>query len=248
MDTCPARLSGLGVCENACATPDAYKLKELIEEETRNTRDGGYLRVINTGTIGKYLPKWGLRQMVYLGSRYTRPVVRKSSFLQSFPNTYGKKAVKPKLIIKGLNLLDACLDPDGSTIPGKTTLMITCDQPEGLKLVLGILNSPLAFFYVKQKYPASSYNQGTTFTKEMINDLPVPEIATSDRAKLVSLVDRIIAATQRNAGEEIAALQRDIDRLVYVLYGLTKEEIAIVEGSMSARVASTRFADPAAAK
>lgn len=76
------------------------------------------------------------------------------------------------LIVKGLNLLDACLDADGTTIPAKTTLLITSPSLEDLKFLPSIINSSVAFFYLKERYPASSYNQGTTFTKEMINDLP----------------------------------------------------------------------------
>jgi hypothetical protein len=95
--------------------------------------------------------------------------------------------------------------------------------------LLAIINSSLAFFYLKERYPASSYNQGTPFTKEMINDLPVPAIDRKDRDKLVSLVDAILTAKRRDAGVDTSALQLEIDGLVYRLYGLTKDEIGILE-------------------
>jgi len=223
-------LSKHAVCENACATSDAYKLKAFIEEQPTNAEIDQYFRIINTGTIGKYVSKWGHREMVYLGSRYAHPVVNKKQFQGAFKNSYGKKAVKPKLIMKGLNLLDACLDADGAVIPGKTTLLIACDDVETLKLLLAIVNSSVAFFYIKEKYPASSYNKGTTFTKKMINDLPIPEITSHDRVKLVSIVDRILSAKKRDPKADTTTLEREIDRLVYDLYGLTPEEIKIVEG------------------
>ncbi|MFH1970329.1 MAG: Eco57I restriction-modification methylase domain-containing protein, partial [Verrucomicrobiota bacterium] len=229
MEARAGRLSGLGVCENACATSDAYKLKEFVKEEPKDTKKNESLRIINTGTIGKYVSKWGQREMVYLGSKYLRPVVDKKRFLAAFTNSYGQKAVKQKIILKGLNLLDACLDMEGTIIPGKTTLMIISDSLEKLKLLLAIVNSSTAFFYLKEKYPASSYNQGTTFTKEMINDLPLPEIMSNNRAKLVSIVDRILAAKRSDSGADTTALEQEIDRLVYELYGLTPEEIKIVE-------------------
>jgi type I restriction-modification system DNA methylase subunit len=227
------RLSNLGLCENACATSDAYKLKELIEEEPKHAKPAEYLRMINTGTIGKYVSKWGLREMVYLGDKYVRPVVNKKEFLRSFKNSYGRKAVKPKLIVKGLNLLDACLDSEGNTIPGKTTLMITTDHADDLKLLLAIVNSSIVFFYLKEKYPASSYNQGTTFTKLMINDMPIPEIASADRVKLVTFVDQILSAKRDNPAADATAWEHEIDHLVYKLYELTDGEIAIVESAAS---------------
>ena len=48
---------------------------------------------------------------------------------------------------------------------------------------------------------------------------------------MTRLVDRILAAKQRDAGADLSALEREIDELVYALYGLTPEEIKLVEGS-----------------
>ena len=219
------RLGDIARCENACATSDAYKLKPFIVDRPRKA---GYLRIINTGTIGKYESKWGLREMVYLGDRYTCPVVNRKEFLTAFPNTYGKKSVKPKIIIKGLNLLDACLDEDGTIIPGKTTLIVTSDSTDDLKVLLAFINSRLAQFYLKERYPASSYNQGLTFTKEMLNNLPLPNLSQSERNKLISIVDRILGAKRTDPHADTSSLEAEIDHLVYQLYGLTEDEIAII--------------------
>ena len=43
--------------------------------------------------------------------------------------------------------------------------------------------------------------------------------------------DRILAAEQRDAEADVSELERDIDQLVYALYGLTPEEIQIVESA-----------------
>ena len=42
-------------------------------------------------------------------------------------------------------------------------------------------------------------------------------------------VDRILAAKRKNAAADTSKLDREIDQLVYKLYGLTEEEIKIVE-------------------
>ncbi|MFH1739539.1 MAG: hypothetical protein ABIH23_11075, partial [bacterium] len=93
-----------------------------------------------------------------------------------------------------------------------------------------IVNSTVAFFYLKEKYPASSYNQGTTFTKQMMNDLPLPELSSKDKSNLVVIVNQILAAKRRNAEANTASMEREMGHLVYELYGLTPEEIKIVEG------------------
>jgi type II restriction/modification system DNA methylase subunit YeeA len=47
---------------------------------------------------------------------------------------------------------------------------------------------------------------------------------------IIKLVDRILAAKAKDPQADTSALEREIDRLVYGLYGLTEEEIKIVEG------------------
>lgn len=49
------------------------------------------------------------------------------------------------------------------------------------------------------------------------------------QAPIVALVDRILAAKQRDARADTSAMEQEIDRHVYALYGLTPEEIQIVE-------------------
>ena len=46
---------------------------------------------------------------------------------------------------------------------------------------------------------------------------------------LVALVDRILKAKRADGAADTAALEREIDERVYRLYGLTAEEIKIVE-------------------
>jgi len=51
------------------------------------------------------------------------------------------------------------------------------------------------------------------------------------RSQTRAPVDRILAAKARDAGADVSAWEREIDQLVYALYGLTPEEIKIVEGA-----------------
>ena len=64
----------------------------------------------------------------------------------------------------------------------------------------------------------------------------VPRVARSsqpwaERRYPVGVNARILAAKQRDAEADVSALEREIDELVYALYGLTPEEIQIVEGA-----------------
>ncbi len=232
----PTKASSLGNCENACATSDAYKLESLIKNLSNDFNRKNKLKIINTGTIGKYYSKWGKQDMTYLGHKYPNPIVEKEKFHSLFKNSYAKKSIQPKIIIKGLNLLDACLDIAGDTIPGKSTLIVTSENTNKLKLLLAIINSKLAYFYLQERYVASSYNQGISFTKDMINNLPTPKVAEKKQKAFIELVDKILTITKSNDYLENSSKQakvrdyeKEINQLVYKLYGLTKKEIKIIE-------------------
>jgi hypothetical protein len=226
-------------CENACATSDAYKLSPLIKDLVSDYDSNTVLKVINTGTIGKWSSKWGLKDMTYLGKKYSRPIVSKKHFFDEFQNSYSVKSIRAKLILKGLNLLDVCLDSRGEFVPGKSTLIISGFNEKHLKYLMGYLNTPLPLFYLKEKYPAYSYNQGITFTKDMINNLPVPPISSAAEGRIVHLVEKIIQFTasenyHQNSGKQtrVEEYKKQIDRMVYKLYSLTAEEIRIIENSV----------------
>jgi hypothetical protein len=166
---------------------------------------------------------------VYLKSKYSQPVVDKSEFQKCFNNSYYKKSIKPKIILKGLTLLDAALDLDGQIIPGKSTLVLTSSDAASLKYICAILNSKLILNYIKERYSSSSYNGGIVFTKEMINDIPLPT-DENKRTEIVALVNQILALKKQKPSADTSALEKEIDQLVYALYDLTLAEIAIVEG------------------
>lgn len=226
----PLNLNSVAVCENACATSDAYKLKDIIFDGD-GANDPMFLKIINTGTIDKYISKYGIKPMTYLKDKYLFPVVDKNKFLTIFPKTYGEKSLKPKIIGKGLTLLDWCIDSSGEFVPGKTTLVVLSDDIKTLKFLLGVLNSQFAFFYIANCYASSSYNGGIVFTKEMINDLPLPSPSGEYFEPIVELVDKIVDA--KKTGETSAELESILNKLVFKLYDVSAEEALLIQQSIS---------------
>jgi hypothetical protein len=62
--------------------------------------------------------------------------------------------------------------------------------------------------------------------------LPIPGVDAASQAPIVALVDQILLAKKKNPNADVSALEAEIDRLVYSLYGLTRQEIAVVEESL----------------
>ena len=118
---------------------------------------------------------------------------------------------------------------------------------ESPKYVLGLLNSAVLDFYLKR---VSTTMRGGFFRyfTQFIEQLPIRPINFNDpldkaaHDRMVTLVDSMLTLHKRVASakseaqrgaiqRQIDATDAEIDRLVYALYGLTKDEIAIVEGA-----------------
>ena len=101
---------------------------------------------------------------------------------------------------------------------------------KNLKYLLSILNSKLAKWYFNEI--STSSGMGTNrWLKYKVEQLPIKDISEEEQIPFESLVEKILAAKQRDPAADTRALEAEIDRLVYALYGLTPEEIEIVEGT-----------------
>lgn len=100
---------------------------------------------------------------------------------------------------------------------------------ESLKFLCALLNSKCIGWYVEPTLPRSG--TGTLqWEIAYVKNLPIPAIATEAQQPLVELVDSIIQDKDRKQSVDTTQQEAEIDRLVYELYGLTEEEIAVVEG------------------
>ena len=97
-----------------------------------------------------------------------------------------------------------------------------------LKYLTGLLNSTLICFWLREKGKMQGENYQVD--KEPLMSIPLPIVNTEEQYSIAELVNQIIEFKTINPSTDISALESEIDRLVYQLYGLTEEEIKIVEG------------------
>ena len=95
-----------------------------------------------------------------------------------------------------------------------------------LKFLTGILNSKLIAFWLNHK----GKMQGEIYQidKEPLTKIPLPNEGCEQQL-IADKVDRILSAKKENPQADTSALEAEIDQLVYQLYGLTDEEIEIIE-------------------
>lgn len=97
------------------------------------------------------------------------------------------------------------------------------------KFYLAILNSKLFWYFISH---TSTALRGDAYrlTPEFLNDFVFPDIKPKQQKPIIDLVDKILAAKKANLQADTSKEEAEIDRLVYALYGLSENEIKVVEG------------------
>jgi hypothetical protein len=127
---------------------------------------------------------------------------------------------------------EAYYDECGNCIPGKSTVIaFPIDKRISAKFLLGLLNSAIPKVFFRECYGALAMDGGITFTNNNCGEIPIPPNVGKSAEQIERLVDGILSAKHANPAANTSALEREIDQQVYALYGLTPEEIAIVEGT-----------------
>ena len=132
---------------------------------------------------------------------------------------------KPKIVYPDIAQSAEFAFDDGGYFLGNTLYLL----PTKEMWILGLLNSKAVFwFYTK----TSTQIRGgfVRFIAQYVSQIPVPNIDPSQKILLKNLVNEILAAKHTDPDSDVAGLENEINRVVYSLYNLTLEEIAIVEG------------------
>jgi adenine-specific DNA-methyltransferase len=96
-----------------------------------------------------------------------------------------------------------------------------------LRYLLGILNSEYASILLSNRRGG-----GLCIYPEHWRNMPIPLVEKSQQRPIIALVNKILSAKEKNPAADTTRLEQKIDALVYKLYGLTNEEIAVVEGGV----------------
>jgi adenine-specific DNA-methyltransferase len=98
-------------------------------------------------------------------------------------------------------------------------------------LLLAILNSKVMWFFIKNT--SSEYSGGYYYFKTAyLEPFPLPkEISSETQKLLIKKVKEIYFLNVNNDSVKSQLIEKEIDNIVYQLYNLTDEEIAIVENS-----------------
>jgi adenylate kinase family enzyme len=99
------------------------------------------------------------------------------------------------------------------------------------KYVLGLFNSTLFKFY----YQKTNSQGGDIFPQVRISSvekLPIKLADSKTQETIETLVNQILAKKSEDNSADTSELEKEIDKIVYELYGLSEEEIRIIEGEI----------------
>ncbi len=105
------------------------------------------------------------------------------------------------------------------------------DKRVKTKYVLGLFNSALFKFY----YQKTNSQGGDIFPQIRISSvekLPIKLADSKTQETIETLVNQILAKKSEDNSADTSELEKEINQIVYELYGLSEEEIGIIEGEI----------------
>ena len=212
----------------AATVNEAYQVKEILDD---NSYSKETFKLINSGTIDRYSSLWGIKDTKYIKGSYKTPVVNKRTLKNILPKRY-ELAETEKLIVASMTKILEVFYDEGVYLAGKSTTCILENTNEyNLKLLIGILNSKLESFWLIRKYNSQAMSgEAINVSTPVVENLPLPDLSENDKQDIINLVNKILAAKKVDSSADTIEWEKQIDQKVYELYGLTSEEIAIVEG------------------
>ena len=101
-----------------------------------------------------------------------------------------------------------------------------------LKYLLAVLNTA-TFKFGNLITPLTKVGHYTYGSKEFMETIPIPNIDTKNKKlvdKIINNVSEILKFKGKNSSADVSIIEKEIDNLVYELYGLEEGEIKIIEG------------------
>ncbi|WP_273443271.1 Eco57I restriction-modification methylase domain-containing protein [Treponema berlinense] len=123
-----------------------------------------------------------------------------------------------------------CLDDTKSGFSCARVFAITLNNSEyNIKYVLGIMNTDIMKNFIQSiaSLKSGGYYQ---YSSNILNRCPIPSAPPAQQKPIIALVDKILAAKKDDPQADTSKEEAEIDRLVYALYGLSEDEIKVVEG------------------
>ena len=138
---------------------------------------------------------------------------------------YHTEFAKEKLFWMDLTEQGRFAYDEGEMLCADTAFMMS---GQSIKYLCAILNSNLITWFMRNT--ALTSGMGVTRWKRFaVETIPIPKIPAAEQRPFIRLVDSILSAKADDPVVDTGEQEAEIDRLVYELYGVQEEEIAVVK-------------------
>jgi hypothetical protein len=200
--------------------PQSEQMKKERIYHTTQPTDKTYIKYLEGRDVSRYVFGWGGEYLKY-GNNLAAP--RKFELFSKPRILVRQIPSKPPYCINASYTEDILLNDLNS--------MNIVNIKENPLFILSILNSKLTSFWFIHKFGKLQRGIFPQFKINELEQFPILKCRQQDKENLVSLVTKILADKKTNPKADTSAQESEIDRLVYHLYDLKDEEIALIENS-----------------
>ena len=147
--------------------------------------------------------------------------------------------LQPKIISQNIvtnKQIKATIDITGDILGVDTVENTFLTDPNfSIHFVAALFNSTLVNWYA-YRFIFCSALMTMHFDNYYVGKIPVPLASLEEQRPIIELVEQILSMKQKDPKADSAEVEKQIDALIYALYGLTETEIAIVQEVMGSEV------------
>ena len=170
---------------------------------------------------GEYI--WYDREQIIWDGNHKPKSSLKQAVGQSSPKKPEDFELNEKIVMQRISKkIIAALDTNQYYVHSSVVIIKPNDKIS-LKFILAIINSRYVDSWLKKNSSNISINIGT------VKKIPIPISTPTQQQPIIELVNRILQVKSNSSAAETKDLEDKIDLLVYHLYGLTYDEVLIVD-------------------
>jgi len=190
-------------------------------------KDDTWVKYLDGVDVGRYTLGWS-KQFIKYGKNLSRP--RKHSLFK------GERILVRQIPSSPPYCLNSCYIVEHAINDNNSMIIKVSNKKLNLKYILGLLNSKLISFWFVYTFGKLQRKIFPQFKVKELRIFPLKEILAESQLPFITLVDEILNITKgegyfENSTKQskVKELEAQIDQMVYKLYDLTPEEIAIIE-------------------
>lgn len=212
-------------------TSEADSYSNLVNNETG-------LKLINTGTIDKYVSLWGKKDLTNKGKKYAKPLLKIDNEVVN--GRRSKMYKSPKIIFAKIAIeTEAFYDEIGEYASINTNCIHSFEEKYDPKYILSWVNSKMFQFLFNCFFESLKMSKGyLLYSSPNLMNMYIKEIPKSEQEKFVTIANKILSLVREDdycdnkiKQDSVHNYEKEIDKLFYDIFNLSAEEVMVIENS-----------------